>query len=90
MRQDLTCGTKVSTMCHVNHTTNVKKKEIDSITNMYVRYVGDGDCKTFKGILSLQAYGEQIIVQKKEWYDRFSTISTKTMDLMGCTPSATS
>ena len=50
--------------------------EIDAITEMfarpvekygvkYVRYLGDGDSKTYKGILSVNPYDDENIVEKK-------------------------
>ena len=31
----------------------------------YNRYVGDGDCKTFKAILTAKRYGDDLVVKKK-------------------------
>ena len=61
-----------------NHSRSAGKMEIDAITEMfarsvekygvkYVRYVGDGDSKTYKGILSVNPYGNENIVEKKEY-----------------------
>lgn len=63
--------------CSVNHAGSAGKMEMDSVKEMfsrseelhqvrYVNYIGDGDSKTFKGILDLQPYGEDCIVKKSE------------------------
>lgn len=63
--------------CSVNHTGSAGKMEMDSIKEMfsrseelhearYVNYIGDGNSKTFKGVLDLQPYGEGCIVKKSE------------------------
>ncbi|XP_066590769.1 uncharacterized protein [Prorops nasuta] len=63
--------------CTINHTGSSGKMEIDAIVKMfshstdkhnvkYLTYVGDGDSKTFKGILDSQPYGEKCVVIKKE------------------------
>lgn len=62
--------------CTANHTGSSGKMEIDAIVEMfqrsdekhdakYVTYVGDGDCKTFKGILNAEPY-KDLLVKKKE------------------------
>lgn len=62
--------------CLANHEGSAGKMEVDGITEMFQRsveihgvkyatYVGDGDSKTYKGIISAQPY-DDIIVKKKE------------------------
>ncbi|XP_026828856.1 uncharacterized protein LOC113562728, partial [Ooceraea biroi] len=64
--------------CSRNHEGSAGKMEIDAITEMfvrskekhgvlYVKYIGDGDSKTFRGILNVDPYAEdEITVIKKE------------------------
>lgn len=65
--------------CQMNHAGSSGKMEVDSIVEMFSRseqlhgikysnYIGDGDCKTFKGITDAQPY-DDIIVRKKECID---------------------
>ncbi|KYN11782.1 hypothetical protein ALC57_16060 [Trachymyrmex cornetzi] len=66
--------------CAINHNGSAGKMEIDAITEMflrsknehgvlYVKYIGDGDSKTFKGILDVNPYGDEATVLKKECVD---------------------
>jgi len=63
--------------CTANHSGSAGKMEIDAVVEMFMRsvekhgvkydtYIGDGDCKTFKGILDINPYGGSLTVQKKE------------------------
>ncbi|XP_014472349.1 PREDICTED: uncharacterized protein LOC106743225 isoform X2 [Dinoponera quadriceps] len=63
--------------CSINHTGSSGKMEIDAIIAMFLRsiekhgvkyltYVGDGDSKTFNGILKAEPYGNDSPVIKKE------------------------
>ncbi|CAK9816622.1 hypothetical protein ANTQUA_LOCUS9034 [Anthophora quadrimaculata] len=63
--------------CTINHTGSSGKMEIDAIVTMfsqslpkygvkYVTYIGDGDSKTFNGILKAEPYGTKCPVTKKE------------------------
>lgn len=63
--------------CKTNHTGSAGKMEVDGICEMFwqslekfaVRYgfyIGDGDSKTFKFLLSTAPYGEEFIVKKLE------------------------
>lgn len=63
--------------CSINHTGSSGKMEVDAIVQMslrsiekhgvkYLTYVGDGDSKTFNGILKSEPYGEGEPVIKKE------------------------
>lgn len=63
-------------ICSINHNGSASKMEIDAITEMflrskekqgvrYVTYIGDRDSKTFKGILDVNPYGEEVTVKKK-------------------------
>ncbi|XP_071653066.1 uncharacterized protein [Temnothorax longispinosus] len=63
--------------CTVNHSGSAGKMEVDSMQEMFLRseeefgvkytnYVGDGDSKTFKALLDLQPYGEDVILKKSE------------------------
>lgn len=63
--------------CSINHTGSSGKMEVDAIVQMFLRseekhgvkyltYVGDGDSKTFNGILKTEPYGEDQSVIKKE------------------------
>lgn len=62
--------------CLCNHEGSAGKMEVDAICEMfqrsdslysvkYINYIGDGDCKTFKGIVDSAPYGE-IELKKKE------------------------
>jgi len=63
--------------CSANHIESAGKMEVDAAVEMFLRseelhniryssYIGDGDSKTFKGIVESQPYGEDCIVVKKE------------------------
>lgn len=63
--------------CSINHTGSARKMEIDAVKEIfsrsiekhnvrYAKYIGDGDSHTFKGILDLNPYGNELIVQKKK------------------------
>lgn len=63
--------------CTINHKGSAGKMEVDAIVEMfersetknnvkYVRYIGDGDSKTFKGILDVNPYDDDPVVEKKE------------------------
>lgn len=63
--------------CSSNHTGSAGKMEVDSITEMFSRSVekfgdmysnciGDGDSKTFTGILNSNPYGDECTVTKNE------------------------
>lgn len=65
--------------CERNHQGSSGKMEVDAVIEMfqrseslhgtkYSKYIGDGDSKTFKGIIDSQPY-EDLIVQKKECID---------------------
>ena len=64
-------------VCESNHAGSAGKMEIGGIVEMfqrsvqlhqlkYVNYIGDGDCKTYKGIVDSQPYGLDITILKKE------------------------
>ena len=61
--------------CSANHKGSAGKMEVDAVTEMfaaseekygirYKNYIGDGDSKTYKGILDSKPYGD-VIVKKK-------------------------
>lgn len=63
--------------CTINHSGSAGKMEVDAVKEMFLRseekhgvkyttYVGDGDSKTFKGILDANPYGDGYVVKKKE------------------------
>ncbi|KYN26922.1 hypothetical protein ALC57_03697 [Trachymyrmex cornetzi] len=62
--------------CHANHVGPSGNMEVDAIVQMFKRstnhgvkyrnYIGDGDCKTYGGVLSAQPYGEEFTINKKE------------------------
>lgn len=63
--------------CSANHTGASGNMEVSSIVEMfqrsikkyglrYVNYIGDGDSKTYSGILKAKPYGEDFVVNKKE------------------------
>lgn len=65
--------------CQSNHEGSLGKIEVDSVVEMFKRseelhetkyayYIGDGDSKTFKGIIDSEPY-ENLIVRKKECID---------------------
>lgn len=66
-----------SNQCSANHTGASGNMEVSSIIEMfkrsivkhglrYVNYIGDGDSKTYSGILKTKPYGEDFVVNKKE------------------------
>lgn len=63
--------------CSSNHEGSAGKMEVDSIVEMFVRseekhgvkytnYIGDGDSKTFTGLLKVNPYGEDVPITKNE------------------------
>ncbi|KAG8226142.1 hypothetical protein J437_LFUL005803 [Ladona fulva] len=63
--------------CTANHTESVGKMEVDAIVEMfskseerhgikYVNYIGDGDSKTYKGVLDAKLYGDGFAINKRE------------------------
>lgn len=63
--------------CTINHKGSAGKMEVVAIIEMfsrsvqkhqvkYVKYIGDGDTKTFKGILDIDPYDGDPVVEKKE------------------------
>ncbi|XP_071653036.1 uncharacterized protein [Temnothorax longispinosus] len=63
--------------CSANHKGSAGKMEVDAAIEIFKRseelynvkysaYVGDGDCKTFKGICESHPYGDDFIIIKKE------------------------
>lgn len=62
--------------CHANHTGAAGNMEVDAIKSMFERsmengvryrnYVGDGDSKTFSGLVNSKPYGEDFSIVKKE------------------------
>lgn len=63
--------------CSSNHKGSAGKMEVDSIVEMFTRsvgkfgikysnYIGDGDSKTFAGILKMNPYGDENPVTKNE------------------------
>ncbi|KYN50510.1 hypothetical protein ALC57_00149 [Trachymyrmex cornetzi] len=65
--------------CQANHEGSSGKMEVDAVVEMfqrsealhglqYANYIGDGDSKTFKGILDVQPY-ENLLVTKRECID---------------------
>lgn len=68
-----------SNECQINHDGSSGQMEVDSMIEMfqrsetfhnikYANYIGDGDSKTFKGVLDANPY-ENFIVKKKECID---------------------
>lgn len=66
-------------VCHRNHEGSSGKMEVDSVIEMFARsealhstkycqYIGDGDSKTFKGVLESNPY-DDLTVMKKECID---------------------
>ncbi|XP_070159831.1 LOW QUALITY PROTEIN: uncharacterized protein [Polyergus mexicanus] len=64
-------------VCHMNHHGSSGKMEVDAIKEMFQRsenlygvkytdYIGDGDSKTYKGIIDSKPYGDNLIINKKE------------------------
>lgn len=62
--------------CHANHTGPAGNMEVDAIKTMFERsmnngvkyrnYIGDGDSKTYTGVLNSKPYGDDFIINKKE------------------------
>ncbi|XP_067205402.1 uncharacterized protein [Linepithema humile] len=63
-------------LCSANHQGSAGKMEVDGITEIfkrsqekyavkYVNYIGDGDSKTYKGIIDAAPYGETVINKKE-------------------------
>lgn len=63
--------------CLANHEGSARKMEVDAMCEMfsrsverygvkYVNYIGDGDSKTYSGIINLKPYGDNVIINKKE------------------------
>lgn len=61
----------------INHKGSAGKMEVDAVIEIfersvekhgvkYVKYIGDGDSKTFKGILDINPYDDDPVVEKKE------------------------
>lgn len=61
--------------CSANHEGSAGKMEVDGVVEMFCRseelfnvrygyYIGDGDSKTFKMLLDVHPYGEEIMVKK--------------------------
>ncbi|KYM94754.1 hypothetical protein ALC62_14605 [Cyphomyrmex costatus] len=78
--------------CDINHEGSSGKIEVDAIVEMfsrsetlhgvkYCQYIGDGDSKTFKGIIDAQPYAD-ITVSKKECIDHVQKrMGTRLRDL---------
>ncbi|XP_011687372.1 PREDICTED: uncharacterized protein LOC105449700 [Wasmannia auropunctata] len=63
--------------CTTNHEGSAGKMEVDAVKEMfqrswelsqvkYAQYIGDGDSKTFKALLDINVYGDDLQVKKKE------------------------
>ncbi|XP_036148684.1 uncharacterized protein LOC118647819 [Monomorium pharaonis] len=63
--------------CSITHEGNAGKMEVDGAVEMFARseelhgvkytsYIGDGDCKTYKGIVESRPYGDDVLINKKE------------------------
>lgn len=63
-------------MCEKNHEGSSRKMEVDAVIKMFQRseelhnlkysnYIGDGDSKTFKGILDSKPYVDLTIIRKE-------------------------
>lgn len=63
--------------CTINHKGSAGKMEVDSVVEMFsrseekhgvkfVKYIGDGDSKTFKGVVDIDPYKGKPVVIKKE------------------------
>lgn len=66
-----------SNSCTINHRGSAGKMEVDAVVEMfnrsvekhrvkYIKSIGDGDSKTFKGILGMNPYNDNPLVEKKE------------------------
>lgn len=69
--------TRHETNCQANHEGSSGQMEVDSMIElfsrsvekhgiMYTNYVGDGDSKTYTGIINAKPYGDEIEIIKKE------------------------
>ncbi|XP_070515610.1 uncharacterized protein [Cardiocondyla obscurior] len=89
------------TQCEINHTGSAGKMKVDAVIEMFQRseilhnikygsYIGDGDSKTYKGIIDAKPYGD-FIIHKKECIDhvqkrmgtRLRNLKKKTKNLGG-------
>ena len=63
--------------CEANHEGSSGKMEVDGIIEMfqrseelynvkYANYIGDGDTKTFKSLIDVNPYGDDLVVRKSE------------------------
>ncbi|KYN11794.1 hypothetical protein ALC57_16049 [Trachymyrmex cornetzi] len=63
--------------CQANHVGSAGKMEVDAMKElfsrsvekhgvMYINYVGDGDTKTYTGLVNAKLYGDEIEIIKKE------------------------
>ena len=63
--------------CDANHEDSSGKMEVDGIIEMfqrseelynikYANYIGDGDTKTFKSLIDVNPYGDDLVVRKSE------------------------
>lgn len=63
--------------CQSNHEGSAAKMEVDSIKEMfhrseeqygvkYTHYIGDGDSKTYKGVVESKPYEDKVEIQKEE------------------------
>ena len=63
--------------CDANHEGSFGKMEVDGIIEMfqrseelynvkYANYIGDGDTKTFKSLIDVNPYGDDLVVRKSE------------------------
>lgn len=68
--------------CSNNYSGSAGKMEIDVVVEMYralvekhgvkyIKYIGKGNSKTFKGIIDSKPYGNDIVVQNKECVSHF-------------------
>ncbi|CAK9824037.1 hypothetical protein ANTRET_LOCUS2273, partial [Anthophora retusa] len=62
--------------CSANHEGSSGKMEVDAIREMFARYqekysvmytnyIGDGDSKTYKGVVDFKPYGDEVICKKE-------------------------
>jgi len=63
--------------CQANHVGSAGKMEVDAMRElfsrsvkkhgvMYIKYIGDGDSKTYTGLVNAKPYGDEIEIIKKE------------------------
>ncbi|KAG8235747.1 hypothetical protein J437_LFUL016162 [Ladona fulva] len=68
---------KYDSKCTANHTGSAWKIEVNAIVEMfsrseerygitYVNYIGDGDSKTYKGVLDVKPYGDGFAINKRK------------------------